>query len=208
MRIGLFYYKKAATLTNIFFTLVFIISNKHHIYKKLLMYFKRVSYYLFSYFFIASITACGVYSFKDVSIDYTKLKTIKVNFIENKARYVNAQLSTKLTDKLQQKIVSQTKLVRTNNDDAHLQISGYISNYDPSVTVGVSNQQSALNRLTVTVHIILNNTVENKVQEFDISRNYDFDANKSLQDIESSYTDSRIVPEISEEIFNKLFSNW
>lgn len=172
------------------------------------MLYKRFPYFLLFTMLIAGISACGVYSFKDVSIDYSKLKTVKIGFIENKARYVNAQLSTKLTDKLQQKIVSQTKLIRTNNDDANLQISGYISNYDASLTVGVANQQSALNRLTVTVHIIANNTVDNKVQEFDVSRNYDFDANKSLQDIESSYTDQRIVPDVSEEIFNKLFSNW
>ena len=73
------------------------------------------------------MSSCGVYSFKDVSIDYTKIKTIKIGFFENKARYINPQLSPLLTDKVQQKIVSQTKLIRTNNDDANMQISGYIS---------------------------------------------------------------------------------
>jgi len=143
-----------------------------------------------------------------VSIDYSKIKTIKIGFIENKARYVNPQLSTKLTEKIQQKVSSQTKLIRTNNDDAHIQISGYISDYNPSQTVGIANQQTTTNRLTVTVHITLKNTVENKTQEFDITRNADFDASKSLQDVEADLLDRELIPSITDEIFNKIFSNW
>lgn len=154
-----------------------------------------------------ALVSCGVYSFKDVSIDYSKIKTIKIGFIENKARYVNPQLSPKLTDKLQQKIAGQTKLTRTNNDDAHLQLSGYITNYDPSQTVGISGQQTVTNRLTVTVHIILKKTLENKTDEFDVSRNFDFASTISLQQAEATLLDD-VVKNITDEIFNKIFSNW
>src|SRR5215831_20912378 len=78
-------------------------------------------------FFLFS--SCGVYTFRDVSIDYSKYKTIKIDFIENRASYKNPQLSPKLTDALQQKIANQTKLVRTNNDNANYRVSGYISTY-------------------------------------------------------------------------------
>ncbi|MFY7900449.1 MAG: LPS assembly lipoprotein LptE [Chitinophagaceae bacterium] len=156
--------------------------------------------------FIVAITSCGIYSFKDVSIDYTKIKTIKIGFIENKARYVNPQLSPRVTDKLQQKIVSQTKLTRTNNDDAHLQISGYISDYSVS-TAAISSTQATGNRLTVSVHLFVKNTVENKNEEFDVSRNFDFSANLSLQQAETQLQDE-IVRNITDEIFNRLFSNW
>ncbi|MFY8127091.1 MAG: LPS assembly lipoprotein LptE [Chitinophagaceae bacterium] len=153
------------------------------------------------------LTACGVYSFRDVTIDYSKIKTIKIGFIENKARYVNPQLSPKLTDKIQQKITNQTKLSRTNNDDAHLQITGYISNYDATQTVGISNGQTNTNRLTVSVHIVLRNTVENKTEEFDVSRNFDFAASLSLQQAENQLLDE-VVRNLTDEIFNKIFSNW
>lgn len=159
-------------------------------------------------FFVTIVSSCGVYSFKDVSIDYSKIKTIKIGFFENKARYVNPQLSVKLTDKVQQKITNQTKLTRTNSDDAHLQLTGYISNYDPSQTVGISNQQTSTNRLTVTVHINVKNTVENTNQEYDITRNFDFDANLSLQQAEAQLLDKDVIPTITDEIFNKIFSNW
>ncbi len=159
-------------------------------------------------FIVILITSCGVYSFRDVSVDYSKYKTIKIGFIENKARYINPQLSVKLTDKIQQKIINQTKLLRTNNEEANFVLSGYISNYDPSQTVGISNSQTQTNRLTVTVHIVLKDNVQNKTQEFDVTRNFDFNASLSLQQAETDLLEKEIIPTITDEIFNKIFSNW
>jgi len=150
--------------------------------------------------------SCGIYSFKDVSIDYTKIKTIKIGFFDNKARYINPQLSPQLTDKVQQKIVGQTKLNRTNNDDANLQISGYISEYSVS-TAAISSTQATSNRLTVGVHLVVKNTVENKTDEYDISRNFDFSANLSLQQAEAGIQDE-MIRTLTDEIFNRIFSNW
>ena len=152
------------------------------------------------------ITSCGIYSFKDAVIP-ENVKTIKIGFIENKARYVNPQLAPLLTDKLQQKILGQTKLTRTNSDDAHYQIYATITNYDPTQTVGVSERQASTNRLTVTVHVVLKKTLENKEQEFDVSRNFDFSANLSLSQAEAQLMDD-IVRNISDDIFNQIFSNW
>src|SRR3954468_45975 len=126
-----------------------------------------------SCFFLFS--SCGVYTFKDVSIDYSKYKTIKIDFIENRASYKNPQLSPKLTDALQQKIANQTKLVRTNNDNSNYRVSGYISSYSVT-TAGISNQQAATNRLTVGVHITMMDNVVNKPADYDISRDFDFAA--------------------------------
>src|SRR6266513_1947512 len=89
--------------------------------------------------------SCGVYTFHDVSVDYSKIKTARVGFIDNKARYINPQLSPKVTDALKQKINSYTKLTLTNSDDANYQISGYISRYDVT-TSAISSNQSVTNR--------------------------------------------------------------
>lgn len=155
---------------------------------------------------ILSTTSCGVYSFKDANIP-DNVKTVKIGFIENKARYVNPQLAPMLTDKLQQKIIGQTKLTRTNSDDAHYQIFATITNYDPSQTVGVSSQQATTNRLTVTVHVVLKKTLDNKEQEFDVSRNFDFSANLTLNQAEGQLMDE-ILRSITDDIFNQIFSNW
>jgi hypothetical protein len=153
-----------------------------------------------------SISGCFVYKFNDAVIP-ANVKTVKIEFIQNRARYVNPQLSPKLTDKIQSKITGQTKLTRTNNDDADYVISGAITNYDPSQTVGVSAQQASTNRLTVTVHIVLRKTLENKVEEFDVSRSFDFSANLTLQQAEGQLLDE-VVRNLTDEIFNRIFNNW
>src|SRR5258708_20995929 len=87
-------------------------------------------------------TNCSVrYSLRDILITDT-IKTVKVNYIENKARYINPQLSQKLADKLRQKIVSQTKITQTNSDNADWEVSGYVNDYSVS-TSGISQQQTS-----------------------------------------------------------------
>lgn len=151
------------------------------------------------------LSSCKIYSFKDVSIP-SNIKTIKIGFIENKARIVNPQLSPLLTDKLQQKITNQTKLTRTNNDEAHLQISGFISDYSVTTT-GVSAQQEVTNRLSVSVQINLKNTIENTNKDFTVSRSFDFSANLSLDQAQISLQDE-ILRSLTDDIFNRIFSNW
>ena len=152
------------------------------------------------------LVSCGVYSFKNVSIP-PEVKTVKVHYIENNARYINPQLSPQLTDKLQQKINNQTRLTPVQGDDAHYDISGYVSDYSVT-TAGVSNQQAATNRLTVTVHIVFKNRIdETKNFEADVSRNFDFSANLSVNQAEAQLGDV-IIKNMTDEIFNRIFSNW
>lgn len=146
------------------------------------------------------------YSFKDAAPIPPEIKTVKVFFIENKARYINPQLSPKLTDKLRQKIVNQTRLSQTN-DEADYEISGYVSDYSVS-TSGISQQQVSSNNLNVTVHINFVNKKDNKKNfETDITRNFPFSATKSLSQAELDLND-QIVNNITDEIFNRIFSNW
>lgn len=152
-----------------------------------------------------SNSSCNIYKFRDISIP-DSIRTVKVNFIENKAPYVNPQLSPRLTDRLRQKIVSQTRLSQTNNDNADWDVRGYISNYTSS-TSGISQQQVATNRLTVTVHITLNDQKANKTQEYDVSRNFEYAASKSLTQAEAELTDE-IIRGLTDDIFNRIFSNW
>ncbi|MGZ3916288.1 MAG: LPS assembly lipoprotein LptE [Flavisolibacter sp.] len=157
-----------------------------------------------------SFGSCGVYSFNDVGTIPDSIKTVKVNFIENRAPYVNPQLSPSLTDRLKQKTTSQTRLTSTTNDNADWQISGEIRDYSVS-TSGVTNtngrQQASINRLTVSVHITLLDQLANKTQEYDISRSFDFSSDKTLQQAESGLLDE-MIRNLTDEIFNRIFSNW
>jgi hypothetical protein len=151
------------------------------------------------------VTSCS-YSFKDVSIP-SEVKTVKVNYIENRARYVNPQLSPLLSDKLRQKINNQTRLTQVQGDDAHYEISGTIVSYDVS-TSGISNQQAASNRLMVSVRIkVVNRLDDKKIFEADVSRNFDFSAGLTLNQAEAQLTGT-IIQNLTDEIFNRIFSNW
>jgi hypothetical protein len=152
------------------------------------------------------LVSCGIYKFNDASID-PNIKTVKIGYIDNKARYINPQFAAKLTDRIQQKIISATKLTRTNNDDADYVITGVITNYDGSQTVGVSSTQAAANRLTVTVHIVLRNNKDNKTDEFDVSRSFDYPATQSFSVAEAQLSDE-VVRNLTDDIFNRIFSNW
>lgn len=147
------------------------------------------------------------YSFKDVAPIPVEVKTFRVNYLENKAQYVNLQLSPQLTEKLKQKIINTTRLRQTNDDDAHYDIGGYVSQYYTSTT-GISNNQASTNRLTVSFHLTFKNTLdETKNLEADITRNFDFPASQSLSQAET-VLNTEMVRIIVDEIFNKIFSNW
>lgn len=149
------------------------------------------------------------YSFKDTAPIPPEVKTFRVNYLENKAQYVNPQLSPQLTEKLKQKIISTTRLRQTNNDDAHYDISGYVSQYFTS-TSGISSGNAATNRLTVGFHLSFRNTLVQdgtKNIDADITRTFDFNANLSLAQAEASLN-TEIIKNVVDEIFNKIFSNW
>jgi outer membrane lipopolysaccharide assembly protein LptE/RlpB len=150
-------------------------------------------------------TGCGIYSFRDVSIP-DSIKTVRIQYIENKATYVNPQLSPQLTEGVRRKIITQTRLSQTTNEDAHYDISGEIRDY-VITTSGISNKQEVSNRLTVSVHIVLNNQLTNEKQEFDVSRGFEFSATLSQQTAETQLLDE-MVKSLSDDIFTRLFSNW
>jgi len=160
-------------------------------------------------FVLVAFNSCKIYSFKNVSIP-KEVKTIRVSYIENKATFVDPQLSPQLTDKLKQKINNQTSLTQVP-DNGDYDVTGYISAYNIS-TAGVSNSQAATTRLTVSVHIVFKNKLtEQKIGtpdfEEDVSRNFDFSASLSITDAEAQLTPT-IVTNMTDEIFNRIFSNW
>jgi hypothetical protein len=157
-------------------------------------------------FLVPSLTSCNIYKFNEAGVIPDSIKTIKINYIENKAQYINPQLSQKLTDKLRQKVISQTRLSQTKSDNADWDISGFVTDYRFS-TSAISGQQVANNRLTVSVHIILNDRKADDKKEYDVSRSFEFKGTQSFQQAEASLGDE-MVRTLTDEIFNKLFSNW
>jgi len=134
------------------------------------------------------------------------VKTVKVSYIENRARYINPLLSPRLSEKLRQKIVNQTRLSQTNGE-AHYEISGTISDYSVS-TSGIADRQSSMNNLNVSVNIVFKNRLDEKKNfETSITRNFPFSSGMSLQQAEAQLNE-QMVNNLADEIFNRIFSNW
>jgi hypothetical protein len=168
----------------------------------------RLLFTAFCFLLLAcSFSACKTvkYSLKDSSIP-PEIKTIKMGLFENKARYINPQLAPKLNQNLQSKLVSQTGRQPSTRDDADYVISGFINDYTVS-TSGISGGQVSSNRLTVGVHIVLQDNKNQKQDEYDVSKSFEFPGTQTITDVENSLTD-QIVTGLTTEIFNKLFSGW
>jgi len=175
---------------------------------------KQLTTFLFSASILAMValafssmqlTGCGVYRFNDISVP-DSVKTVKIDQFQNRATYVNPQLSQLVSDRLRQKIVGQTRLRQTNTDNADWVINGTITNYSFS-TSGISQGTEATNRLTVGVHVTRLDTKSGDTKEYDVSRNFEFKASLSLQQAESQLRDE-LVRGVTDDIFNRLFSDW
>src|SRR5436190_18076895 len=139
------------------------------------------------------------YSTKDTSPIPTEVKTFRVNYLENKARYVNPTITPQVTEKLKQKIIGQTRLRQTNSDDAHYDISGYLSDYSVT-TSGIANQSASTDRLNVSFHLVFKNTLDpTKNFETDVSTTRDFNASQGLAQAEAS-----LVPDIIKNLTDAI----
>jgi hypothetical protein len=163
--------------------------------------------------FLLGLAACKIYSFKDTSIP-PEVKSIHLAYIENRASLVNPSLAPALNDALRQKINNQaSRLAQWQTSDADYDVTAWVSGYSYA-TSGISNQQASSDRLTVTVHIVFKNNLDptgKKVPpanfEADVSRNFDFAATTTITDAEQQLLPT-ITSNLTDEIFNKLFSNW
>ncbi len=152
-----------------------------------------------------SSSSCGIYRFSDAAIP-DSIKTIKINLLENRASYINPSLSPRLSDKLRQKILSQTKLSQTNNDNADWEISGTITQYSFS-TSAITGQQASNNRLTVSISILLQDRKADKTEKHEVSRSFEFKGDQSFQQAETNLADE-MIRTLTDDIFTKLFSKW
>lgn len=163
---------------------------------------------LFFFFLIlltGPLSGCGIYSLSGASISG---KTIRIQVLENRARYVSPTLNAALTEKIRSRILSQTGLAPVNTETADYNLSGAITAYEVTVTGVQNTQQASQNRLTISVSIDFKNSLDPKGsfnQSF--TRFTDFPASQTLQSVEASLIDN-IGAQLADDIFNKAFVNW
>lgn len=157
------------------------------------------------------LSGCSVkYSTTGASIDL-EAKTVNVRFIENRAPINNPTLSQKLTQKLRDKITSQTSLTQVNDNEprADYEFKSTITGYSFSNAAVTNVDQAATSRLNVTVNVTFIKRVGDKkgfTQSF--SRSAEFPATQLPSTVENGLLENNIIPGITDDIFNRAFANW
>src|SRR5665647_177545 len=150
--------------------------------------------------------SCGFYSFTSASLP-PEVKTISVQYFPNKAPMVQPMLSKNITEALQDKFRSESRLsVTQRNGD--LAIEGEITGYDTQPIAIQGNQIAAMNRLSITVNVRFRNRFDEKANyESSFSRYRDYVSSKSLSSAESSLLPV-MIEELVQDIYNKSVANW
>ncbi|MCD4769159.1 MAG: hypothetical protein K8R35_03210 [Bacteroidales bacterium] len=158
-------------------------------------------------FLIVLIEGCSVsYSFSGASIS-PDVKTISVQYFQNRANLVQPGLSQFITDELMDKCRAQTNLEFTN-DIADVTFGGEISNYNTKPLTVSGNATAAMNRFTISVKVKFVNSVDPDFSyEQAFTRYEDYDSALELSAVEQELSE-RIVEQLIEDIFNRAFVNW
>ncbi len=154
-----------------------------------------------------SLYGCKIsYSFSGASIS-PDVKTISIQYFQNRASLVQPQLSRNLTDALIDKCKAQTNLSFINGI-GDVNFEGEISDYNTRPLTVSADAQAATNRFTITVKVKFTNAVDPTLSyEQSFSRYEDYDSAFSLGDVEDSLSE-KIIELLVEDIFNKAFVNW
>lgn len=149
------------------------------------------------------------YDMKGVQLD-PRCKTAFVDYFKNQAALVQPTLALQLTDKLKDKILSQTSLKLTNGT-GDINFQGNIENYATQPMAPQANNVvgSAMNRLTVSVKVKYSNAIDSKWDyETNFSRYIDYASDKNLNDVENSTEYGAMLDQLIQDIFDKAFVNW
>lgn len=153
------------------------------------------------------LTACSVtYNFTGGTVD-PDLNTISVEQLGNEAPIVVPYLALELTNQLQDRFLSQSRLSLTSGQ-ADVIISGAVTNYrvDPVAISG--DNRASQNRLTIGVRVKYENTVKpNESWEQNFSSFVDFDSDEDFISIEREKIEE-VIEQLTQDVFNKSLGKW
>ena len=170
---------------------------------------KNINTYLFLVLSIGILvlSSCKIhYSFTGAT-QMADVKTVSIQTFRNNATLAPPILSQSFTEALKDIFTSQTNL-GIISQNADLNFEGEVTNYITSPVAIQSNDQAALNRLTISVSVKFTNTKDEK-QNFEttFSRYADYSSTQSLNAVQTQLIDD-INKELVQDIFNKAMINW
>ena len=160
-------------------------------------------------FFLITLlyTGCSVrMTLSGASID-ENLKTFSVQYFNNRAAIINPLLSQKMTELLKERIMSESRLTLVDGI-GDVDFSGEITGYSIRPMAIKEDAVSAQTRLTIRLKVRYQNKKDpEKNWESSFSAYQDFASERNITEVESELT-SLIVDQLTEDIFNKTFSDW
>lgn len=163
--------------------------------------------FLLSSCFLILASSCKVnYGFSGASVP-EEAKTVAIQYFQNQATLANPTVSPLFTEALKDIFNSQTKL-RIVDREGDLNFNGAITGYSTTPVAIQSNDQAALNRLTITVNVKYTNKFDEKKNfESTFSRFADYQSSLSLAAVEADLI-KEINNQLTQDIFNRAFNNW
>lgn len=160
------------------------------------------------FFFIGTIcTSC--YSFKGISIPPT-ISTFYVDQFQNSAFNAPPDIGVTFSEELRD-IVLQNSRLSYNETTPNIEFQGSIRSFSVSSVAPQETDAgfgSALNRLLISVDVdYLNNLDEEDNWSQSFSFFQDFESTQDLSDVQDDLIQA-IFEQITQDIFNKAFTNW
>jgi len=153
---------------------------------------------------LIGLQGCVSYSFVDGSIN---AETFSVSNFEEQAANAPAGYGGQFSDFLKDFMIGRTKL-KLKDLDSDIKISGVIIGYNTNPVALQNNETAALNRLKITIKVTIINTVNDKESfEQNFTQFSDYSSAQDLSTVETQLLED-INTKISQDIINKLSSNW
>lgn len=160
---------------------------------------------LFSLFVISG---CKIsYGFRGGSIDYTKIKTIKIPAVQNRASLVYPPLAANFTQKIQDFYEQRTALSQINGN-ADIELTCEISGYDLA-PMSISSDNFA-NRTSFVLQVkvkYVNNVNEKESFDRTFKAQRDFDRNTQFTQVRDQLLEE-MTEELIKQIYNATIENW
>ncbi|MDD6211303.1 MAG: LptE family protein [Bacteroidales bacterium] len=157
---------------------------------------------------VALLVGCTIsYRFNGATIDYSKTKSITINYFPNRAKLVYPPLSQNFTQAVQDIFTRQTRL-NVVPRDGDIEIDGEITGYDLQNMAVRADAYASEVRLTITVKVRYTDRTNPSLdleQSFSAQRN--FSSSQVLNDVQDQLA-SEMIEELADMIFNATVGRW
>jgi hypothetical protein len=139
--------------------------------------------------------------------DVGDARTVSVELIEARAPLATPLSAQVLTETLRDLLLAQTPL-KLRSEGSDVTYSGSLVGYDVQPVNIQASESAALNRLTMTVSVVYQNTLDPKKNaEFTVSRFSDYDSATDLIAVEERLA-REIGKQLAQDIFDRTLGNW